>query len=915
MISASKAFKEKLKKGANVVNYADFTLSDGTVLHLEPKDFMIGGCQIEDKTTDGKFGVGFAIGKTLTLRIANHDERFSRYDFYGSVINLYVALLLDNGTVEKIRKGVYYTIVPETPGDVIEISAVDGMFKLDRDYSSSRTSYPATLQRIISDACLDCGIPIGLRQFDNMSYTVKEKPDQGTYRQIISYACQIAGYNARIDNNGYMQLVWYNTSLLDAYNYKGGDFHNYPHDTVVNGGNFTNYGSNTILSGGSFADAMPEHIFRIKSINVHTDDVQITGVRVSGQEEKTVLFGEEGYLVEVKENPFANGNEQAVANYLGGRMVGMVFRPFSAEVLNNPLYEPFDIVRASDAKGNVYYSLLNSVSYKIGSYTTVACEAEDPVRNGSTYVSAAAQAVVEARRDTEKQLTTYDKAVQNMNQLTANAMGLFTKSEKQSDGSSIFYQSTKPITVDANGKCHFEAGSTVYKKQGEGFFVSRDGGKTYSSGFDADGNAVLNVLYAIGIVCDWIRGGTLTLGGENNTDGFIKIMDANGTQIGKIDKDGISGMGTFDLVKAFSYKNGKPDWGTKSYVNMIDYRIKNRDYTSYGFRIFSGRLDQDTDTSHVSGYGDICLIPQNPYYSGSGRPYDTPFGNMIYSRSGLNIVSQFYPGQNISSSHGSWYRYSRIDMDDEQVIISICNEEGTSLAGIRVDTAGVRFIGNKVIIPGISPKSPGTHEFTTMGVTYNFDGNAYSKFWFNELGTQILRCESLDVDGGSDFYGYANFHSDVTIDFDCDLKVKSLGRKTSDNWVVWNSSTGKFQQEGSSSKRYKDIDRNMTNEDVELFYQIQPVYAKYKEGYLDENDDRCGMVYPMLIAEDVGKYFPEAVSHLETGEIENWSHRVLIPAMFQMLKSQKETIDNQQAEIESLTARIERLEALLLIRR
>ena len=43
MINASKQFKEKLKKGANVVNYADLTLSDGTVLHLEPKDFMIGG--------------------------------------------------------------------------------------------------------------------------------------------------------------------------------------------------------------------------------------------------------------------------------------------------------------------------------------------------------------------------------------------------------------------------------------------------------------------------------------------------------------------------------------------------------------------------------------------------------------------------------------------------------------------------------------------------------------------------------------------------------------------------------------------------------------------------------------------------------------------------------------------------------
>lgn len=178
MINASKEFKEKLKIGANVVNYADVTLSDGTVLHLEPKDFMVGGCSIEDKTTDGKFGVGFCIGKTLTMRIANHDERFSRYDFYGSIIHLYVALLLDDGTIEKLRKGIYYAMVPQTPGDIIEISAVDGMYRLDRDYSASSTIYPAMLQTILTDACLDCGIPIGFRQFDNMGYIVQARPER-----------------------------------------------------------------------------------------------------------------------------------------------------------------------------------------------------------------------------------------------------------------------------------------------------------------------------------------------------------------------------------------------------------------------------------------------------------------------------------------------------------------------------------------------------------------------------------------------------------------------------------------------------------------------------------------------------------------------------------------------------------------
>lgn len=529
MINASKEFKEKLKNGANVVNYADITLSDGTVLHLTYKDFMIGGCSIEDKTTDGKFGVGFVIGKTLTIKIANHDERFSQYDFYNSIIRIYVAMAMDNGTIEKIRKGVYYATVPSTRGEIIEISAVDGMFLLDQDYSMNSLAYPATLQAIITNACLECGIPIGFRQFDNMNFVVNEKPETGTYRQIVSYACQIAGYNARIDNDGYMQLIWYNSALLEQYNYVGGNFKIYPHDTILDGGNFTDYSTNTIISGGTFNDAMPEHIFQVKSLDVHTDDVQITGVRVVGEDDKTVLFGEEGYLIEVK-NPFANGKEQEVANYLGRRMVGMMFRPFSAQILNNPLYEPFEVVRVSDRKRNVYISILNSVSYKVGGYTQVACQAEDPRRNGSMYYSEAAAAVVEARRNTEKQLTTYDKAVQQMNQLAGNAMGFHTTYEEQADGSRITYLHDKPT---------LSGSKTIYKQTIDGFFISTDGGKTYTAGFDKNGNAVVNILYAIGIVADWIRGGTLTLGGDNNIDGSCVIYDANKNEIGRFDKDGI----------------------------------------------------------------------------------------------------------------------------------------------------------------------------------------------------------------------------------------------------------------------------------------------------------------------------------------------------------------------------------------
>lgn len=526
MINASKEFKEKLKNGTSVVNYADVTLSDGTVLHLGPKDFMIGGCEIEDKAADGKFGIGFVIGKTLKLRIANHDEQYSRYDFYCAAIRLYVALTLDNGTIEKIRKGVYYVTVPQTPGDIIEVSAVDGMFKLDRDYSSSTTRYPANLSTILTDACISCGIPVGFQQFDNMNFMVAEKPEKTTYRQVVSYACQIAGYNARIDNAGYMQLVWLDSDLLDFNNYNGGNFKTYPHDSVVDGGNFKNYNTDLIISGNNYLDKQPEHILHIKSLSVHTDDVTITGVKVvekSGENEKEYLSGKEGYLIEIRDNPFVSGKGKAVADYLWARISGIEFRPFSAQILNNPLYEPLDIVKISDRKGNVYSSIINSVTYTIGSYTQISCETEDPIKNGSTYVSASAQAVVAARKNAEIQLSAYDKAVQNMNQIAMNAMGFHTTYEDQEDGSRITYLHDKP---------ELEESKIIYKQSIDGFFVSQDGGKSYTAGFDSQGNAVVNILYAIGIVADWIRTGRFSVQDEKGNILFLADINTDFVEIG-----------------------------------------------------------------------------------------------------------------------------------------------------------------------------------------------------------------------------------------------------------------------------------------------------------------------------------------------------------------------------------------------
>lgn len=93
------------------------------------------------------------------------------------------------------------------------------------------------------------------------------------------------------------------------------------------------------------------------------------------------------------------------------------------------------------------------------------------------------------------------------------------------------------------------------------------------------------------------------------------------------------------------------------------------------------------------------------------------------------------------------------------------------------------------------------------------------------------------------------------------------------------------------------VELQMPEEGMEQWYNIQPVWAKYKDGYLTEDDAFNGKDMPMFLAEDVEKHMPEAAVYNKDGKIEDWNYRVVIPAMFVMLKKQR-------LEIEKLKKRL-----------
>lgn len=109
----------------------------------------------------------------------------------------------------------------------------------------------------------------------------------------------------------------------------------------------------------------------------------------------------------------------------------------------------------------------------------------------------------------------------------------------------------------------------------------------------------------------------------------------------------------------------------------------------------------------------------------------------------------------------------------------------------------------------------------------------------------------------------------------------------------------KLGKYSSSSERYKILGGSLSEEFIENLYNIEPIMARYKEGYLAKGDERADAEFPMFIAEDVDMYFPLAVDHID-GKAENWNERIMIPAMFAMLKQQKSEIDLLKQELNEI---------------
>lgn len=618
-----------LDNDINVNCFADIFTASGEKIPISDSELWANGFEVNDSTSsNGTFTIGALIAGKLKIKLNNIYEDYSKYDFDKASVTAYVSKSFSDGTTEKLKIGEYRVSETSYDGSLITLTCLDNINNFNREYDSN-LSYPTTSYEVVRDACIKCDVPFTMARFDNSDYVINEIPSDNqklTYGQVIAYILQLSGLWGKCGHDGELLIGWYDMSQFGSQNYNGGTFSTkttpYSDGDTLNGGNFTDYSSGDSVDGGTFTEARNYHnIYTQKDLNVATDDVVITGVKVivTSKEDKAkdvnALAGKEGYVVSISDNPFIPADKaQTVANYIFKKIGGMRFRPLDATLLSNPLIESGDVALVTDRKQNTYSCFISNRTFTVGSGTKISCDAENASRNSADKFSNETKAIVQARKVAQAQLSVYDKQMQLLTQLMSQSLGLFKTEQVQEDGSIIYIM---------HNKANLNSSNIQWKMTANGMAVSSDYGKTWNAGVDKDGNAVFNIMSAIGINFDWAHGGTLTLGGENNVSGVQYVKDAKGKTLVILDNKGL----TLDSSVKIAWDNVAEatakvtqitkDTVTTSYVNALSVKAGSVDAeditgtTITGKNIVGGTINIGSGVFAVDSDGKVTASNLN----------------------------------------------------------------------------------------------------------------------------------------------------------------------------------------------------------------------------------------------------------------------------------------------------------------
>ena len=764
MINVSSQLKKESHSRCYVT--AKCVLLDGTTLNLEKEDFYNSGNGIVDSSDSSDFPLGAAIEKTATLTLVNDKDKFSTYNFNKARFTIFLNVQLSTG-IETIKRGTFVVNKKPATAEKINLTLVDHMSLADKAYSTNLV-FPCTSGEVLRDSCQTCGIAVGDASFQNDDFQVAEAPANTTHRAVIGFCAMLAGGNARIDENDKLRIVSFNrnVSVMSSFT-DGGMFSPWTEGDSVDGGTFSPWTEGDTVDGGVFGDRDDVHILNaIQDVQFDVDDVTVTGIKTT-VDEMDYLYGQEGYVLKIG-NPIINGNIEDGLQRIGKIVVGISMRSFSLKSVANAYITFLDPVVFSDTKGHLFFSYATDVDFSFGGYTSIANTVKSLEENETEFYSGNGVVVEQAKKEMEKKLSAYDIAVRNMNQLAANTLGFYYTQVQSDDGSIIAYRHDKPNLSDSK---------VVYKSGIDGFFVTADyqgtddattaAGK-WSSGFDSNGDAVLNILYAIGIQAEWINSRGFTA--KDNYGNITFRVDANTGKVTiRADEFSLTGKSIEEIAKEAAEGAQTP---AKELTQEEVFNILTNNGATQGIYLSGGKVY--INASYI-GAGDMSADRITSGAMSADRIYGgTLQGTKIIGESGtiggFTITpTKIYGGD---SSIGIVGLQAPASSNSWAIWAGASDVNSLGSAPFRVSRTGKLYADEATISGKISAISGSNRVILSDGKVsfgYGSSAGAYIKGWSNSNSMMIsastlhLSISSLSLEvGGVGYVPYSGTKNGLT---------------------------------------------------------------------------------------------------------------------------------------------------------
>ena len=506
MVNLANTIKEKWQSGGHQIAKVECTglryvstskLLDTADQTITSDRISDGGLSIDRTAVSGsKLELGSAMAATLSLTLYNTDKKYDDVNFEG--VEMKVSVALDEDTPTWVPLGVFIVDTPPRHLSTISISAMDRMVLFDKDASGFDYDTNSTVAEVIQACAKAAGVPLADTNMKNLpNYNVQvSKPETQstiTYRTLLQYCAALTGTFAYVDENGKLAFRWYDTTAGFAM-------------TPAN-----RYSS-----------------------DVYEQDVTITGLTYAvksqdseGKETSTVnVYGSADYAFDFTDNLLIAGNaaRNQALTVVQSKIIPTTYRPYSAEILPAPWLFPGDAVTylpvdKDDTTANRLFSIVTNMAYTLNGSTTIAGQGEtaqsNSYANTSGLTAAQAQILQRVTDRVTQERTNREQAILQLNEqikgvkagkddLLIAGLGLYTTEETLSDGSTVYYYHDKQNLEDSSIIYTFQSGGFAYTTNWNG------GNPTWTSGFDRNGNLIMNTISTYKLAADDIQAGSIT---------------------------------------------------------------------------------------------------------------------------------------------------------------------------------------------------------------------------------------------------------------------------------------------------------------------------------------------------------------------------------------------------------------------